>query len=371
MLATSSPTPAIASQDHSYEYRAKRIYRSLDLMTHLDVFKEGVMGDELSTRRAELIALTKRSTDPKVRHRAHSLIDLLDSPSIQQAAERTRISARPLRRWRTRFLAEGGVGLCDRLRAGRPPKRSSAPRARLQQALEEDPMAYGYPVPTWTMADLTDLLARRGWVVSAAAVYRTVHGLGYVHRRPRHDLRHRQDAEAVASAQHGLATLPKKGLISAAESGCSISMNANFTPIPTWRSSGGGAGNPAASASAGDAAHFETFLGQVIDRWPDDVLVLVLVLDNAAYHKTAAPRGWFAEHADRIGVLWLPTDRPQLNPIERVWRFVKSKLACHAHGNDLDGLQAAAQVVLDRTRATFAASTYPPITLGQDFCKSA
>lgn len=122
-------------------------------------------------------------------------------------------------------------------------------------------------------------------------------------------------------------------------------------------------------APTGDAAHFESFLGQVIDHWPDDDLVLVL--DNASYHKTATLRGWFAEHADRIGVLWLPTYSPQLNLIERVWRFVKSKLACHAHWNDLDGLQTAAQLVLDRTRATFAAPAYPHITLGQDFCTSA
>jgi len=207
---------------------------------------EGVMEDELSARRAELVELTKQDADPKVRHRAHALVDLMDGPTMRVTAARLEISVKSLWRWRTRFLAEGGAGLRDRARTGRPSKLSAAPRTLLQRALEEDPMTYGYPVTTWTMADLTDLLARQGWTVSAATVNRTVHALGCVHRRPRHDLRHRQDAEAVASAQHVLATRQKRGLISAAESGSSISTSANCTPIPTWRRFGSAVERPAA-----------------------------------------------------------------------------------------------------------------------------
>jgi transposase len=122
-------------------------------------------------------------------------------------------------------------------------------------------------------------------------------------------------------------------------------------------------------APTGDAEHFLTFLDQVRVRWPNDHLVLVL--DNASYHKTAALRAWFVAQADRINVLWLPTYSPPLNLIERVWRFVKSKLACHRFWNDLDALKDAAQIVLNRTRARFADPAYPHITLGQDFCKFA
>lgn len=202
------------------------------------------MERELAARRADLVVLTKHDPDPKVRHRAHVLIDLLESPSLAQAAARTGVSESSVRRWRTRFLARGAQGLRDHPRSGRPPKLADASRAVLRQALEDEPMTYGYPAATWTMADLTDLLHRQGWAVSAATVNRTVHALGYVHRRPRHDLRHRQDAEAVASAQHVLATLQKRGRISAAECDSSISTNASCTPIPTWQRCGAAAGKP-------------------------------------------------------------------------------------------------------------------------------
>jgi transposase len=204
------------------------------------------MDDRLATRRTELVALTQRDGDPRVRHRAHALLDLADSPSPRATAQRMDVSVKSLGRWRSRFLAEGGAGLRDRIRPGRPLKLPAAAQTVLETALAEDPMTYGYPMATWTIADLTDLLARRGWTVSAATVNRLMHALGYVHRRPRHDLRHRQDAEAVASARHVLATLQKRGLISAAESACSISTSASCTPIPIWRRSGSAAERPAA-----------------------------------------------------------------------------------------------------------------------------
>ena len=47
-------------------------------------------------------------------------------------------------------------------------------RALLETALAASPLDYGYPVTTWTVADLTDLLGQRGWTVSPATVSRTL-----------------------------------------------------------------------------------------------------------------------------------------------------------------------------------------------------
>lgn len=129
----------------------------------------------------------------------------------------------------------------------------------------------------------------------------------------------------------------------------------------------------AMTAPAADAARFTEFVERVATRWPDDHLVLVL--DNASYHKTATLRAWFADRAARITVVWLPTYSPQLNLIERVWRFVKAKLAGHRWWRDLERLTTHALALLAATRATFAAPTYPRLrldwTTGQDFCQSA
>jgi transposase len=155
---------------------------------------------DLSAHAAELRHLTRTDPDPRVRH-------------------------------------------ADRPRPGRPPLLDETATALLETALAGSPLDYGYPVTTWTVADLTDLLAQRGWVVSRATVARALQRLGYRSRRPRHDLTHRQDRAAVAAAQHVLGELHKRGLLPGLDSGLFTWMNAICTPTPTWQRSGSGGGS--------------------------------------------------------------------------------------------------------------------------------
>jgi len=53
------------------------------------------------------------------------------------------------------------------------------------------------------------------------------------------------------------------------------------------------------------------------------------------------------------------TYRPQLNRLERIWRFVKGKRACHHWWRDQDGLTTHTQVVLDMIRTTVVAPLTP------------
>lgn len=192
----------------------------------------------LSPHRDTLRTLTRTDPDPRVRHRADGLVLVAGGLSLTEAASRIGCSRTSLRRWGRRFLAEGRAGLVDRRRRGRPPKLDAAARELLETALAASPLAYDYPVMIWTVADLTDLLARHGRHVSSATVYRALQAMGYRYRRPRHELAHRQDADAVASARHVLAELQKRGLLPGLDSGFSTRMNATSTPIPTWSRSG-------------------------------------------------------------------------------------------------------------------------------------
>lgn len=193
---------------------------------------------DLTPHRCTLRHLTRTDPDPHVRHRADALLLVANGLSVRQAAAQLGVCPTSLRRWRTRFLADGRDGLADRPRRGRPPKLDAAACDLLETALGASPLDYDYPVTIWTVADLHDLLRRHGYQVGPATVYRTLDRLGYRYRRPRHDLTHRQDADAVASAKHVLATLQKRGLLADLDSGLSTWMNVTSTPIPTWQKSG-------------------------------------------------------------------------------------------------------------------------------------
>jgi transposase len=120
-------------------------------------------------------------------------------------------------------------------------------------------------------------------------------------------------------------------------------------------------------APKASSAVFTTFVQRIVAQWAD--APIVLVLDNASYHKAADLRHWLMDHADQVQVLWLPTYSPKLNLIERVWRFLKTRLACHRFWHDQPGLIAFAQDMLDRIQARFGLedTDRPHITMHQDF----
>jgi hypothetical protein len=139
---------------------------------------------------------------------------------------------------------------------------------------------------TWSVADLVDRRGRRGWVVSPATVNRTLHALGDRYRRSRNDLTHRLEGEAVPSAQLALAELHKRG------------------------------------ASRG---RFR--------------LVSVDECDLHTHPHLAPVR------QRRIIRFWLPAHTPT-RLIERVWRNLKRKLACHRFWAGADGPETDAANLL-------------------------
>lgn len=122
-------------------------------------------------------------------------------------------------------------------------------------------------------------------------------------------------------------------------------------------------------AHRASSAVFQAFVESLVAQWPTDHLVLVL--DNASYHKSATLRHWLLDQEPQVSVVWLPTYSPQLNLIERVWRFLKAKLACHRYWNDMPSLTALAERITTNMRAAFAAPSYPHIRMEQNFCVSA
>ena len=73
----------------------------------------------------------------------------------------------------------------------------------------------------------------------------------------------------------------------------------------------------------------------------------VLVLDNASYHTAVVVRQYLAEIEDTFRVVWLPPYCPELNDIDRIWKYVKgASLANYCFGN-VDTLRGAVANVFD------------------------
>ena len=123
------------------------------------------------------------------------------------------------------------------------------------------------------------------------------------------------------------------------------------------------------TASRKDGTGFAVFLEQIGQRWPTEDLVLVL--DNVSYHRSLAMRTWWAAQAGRMLPFWLPAYAPTLNLLERVWRFLKQKLACHRAWANPEDLRALATSLLHQTTARFHTDDRLAIRLAHNFWQSA
>ena len=67
-----------------------------------------------------------------------------------------------------------------------------------------------------------------------------------------------------------------------------------------------------------------------------------VVLDNAAAHTTAAIDTFAQQHCQRLELVYLPTYSPHLNPIERLWRCMRSQVTRNRFYASLADLAEAA-----------------------------
>jgi transposase len=71
-----------------------------------------------------------------------------------------------------------------------------------------------------------------------------------------------------------------------------------------------------------DGEAFAAFLDHLAAQLPEDGLPTIVVLDTVGYHKSHELREHWQRLSSRLRPLWLPAYAPQLNLIERVWRYL-------------------------------------------------
>jgi transposase len=96
---------------------------------------------------------------------------------------------------------------------------------------------------------------------------------------------------------------------------------------------------------------------------------ITLVLDNARYQHCRKVKA----EAERLGIqlLFLPSYSPNLNVIERLWKFTKAKALRGKHYQDFQRFQQAIDACLDQTNGVYAEKMKSLMTLNfQTFDKN-
>jgi transposase len=156
--------------------------------------------------------LRRRELASRVRERLEMVKALGLGQDLAQVEAWSGRTAGTIRRWVGRYLSGGAAALADAPRGGRPQRADAAYLAALEAAVETPPPELGLPFDVWTSARLSAYLAETtgvriapGWVRALLARRRFVSG------RPKHTLKHLQDAAEVAACERELAAAGKKG----------------------------------------------------------------------------------------------------------------------------------------------------------------
>lgn len=77
-------------------------------------------------------------------------------------------------------------------------------------------------------------------------------------------------------------------------------------------------------ADRGNAITFKMFLKKVMHQFKGNKVIMVL--DNVRYHHAKVLKPFLEKNKDRIELLFLPPYSPDLNPMERVWWYMRKKI---------------------------------------------
>jgi len=81
-----------------------------------------------------------------------------------------------------------------------------------------------------------------------------------------------------------------------------------------------------------DTDHMNTFLSELSKEYPSDKIALIM--DGAGWHKSKA-----LKIPDNIIIFYLPPYSPELNPVERLWLYIKNNTLANKIYKNLEDLE--------------------------------
>jgi len=100
-------------------------------------------------------------------------------------------------------------------------------------------------------------------------------------------------------------------------------------------------------AKTKNSATFIDFLEELlVKNYPTGRIVLVM--DNASYHKSASALAALSLFEHRVMVIWLPPYCSDLNPIERFWRHLKDLACANKLQDNSEAVVKSAELVLTK-----------------------
>lgn len=286
--------------------------------------------------------------------------------TIPQLATIFDVNERTIRNWLDAYEAEGIKGLEEAPRSGRPRRTTPEQDDCIAQVVEKGTATLGCLMTVWTVVSLCAHLVGLGIQISPSTLRRRLHELGFRWRRPRLAVMRRDPqgrvrmqriAQAIFNAtpdthilvgdETKVQHLPllramwmriaKQFRIPTPEDNCFFYIFGVLNILT--------GGLTYAFSNKQNRFTFIEFLEQILVAYPTGPIILIL--DNATYHTARDVLKWLEKHP-RLRVLWLPRYAPELNPVDRIWWYLKQKVVANHCYPTIEALMEAVKAFLDQ-----------------------
>lgn len=278
------------------------------------------------------------------------------------------VAVRSVFDWLSYYRQGGWDALREGRRAGRPPKVSAPVLRWLYRAItRSSPLPYEFEFCLWTLAILRQLLRRvHGIELSKSAVSRLLAQMGLSPQRPLYKSYKQRPKELKRYLEEtfpGLrAQARRTGAVIFFVDEAAVRSDAHrgttwgkVGQTPVVRDSGDRFGLRLISAVSprGDMK-FASFTGSMNGKKFVDFLrklrrdvagPLIVIADNAAYHRSPPVQAYVAQSQGELVLAHLPRYAPELNPDEQVWNQAKLHLGKLCVSTRLEMKQAVTKIM--------------------------
>ncbi len=258
-----------------------------------------------------------------------------------------KISPQSVYNWLNEFLVSRWDSLEDHKAPGRPPRLTQSQKRKLSEWIEAGPEACGYASGCWTSILIQDLIYQKFQVLyNRFYVCELLRNLGFSFQKARFVSDH-LDEEARRcwmESEWPRILNQAKQLRAALFFGDEASFALWGSLSYTWGRKGHQPQVPTTGLRKGYKVFgaIEFFSGRLIyqgteQRFQSDSYqaflqyllaqvsgTIILIQDGARYHTSKATREFLAQHTNRLIVYQLPSYSPDYNPIEYLWKKVKT-----------------------------------------------
>ena len=250
--------------------------------------------------------------------------------------------------WLNEFVLKRWKGFVYRKAPGRPARLTKTQKRQLSKWVEAGPEVCGYRTGCWTSVLIQDLIYQKFHVLyNRFYVCELLHNLGHSYQKARFVSDH-LDEEA---RQQWMKEEWPKILSQAKQLGAPVffgdeasfalwgSLSYTWAPVghqPQVKTTGVRKGYKVFGAieffsgqlfyqgleERFNSDSYQAFLEYLLSQFSGPV---ILIQDGARYHTSKATREFLEQHKDHLIVYQLPSYSPDYNPIEYLWKKVKTK----------------------------------------------